>query len=296
MSQSTIAIATTPTVPTPRGRVRLFRAARRRPLLITGLVIVLAWIAVAALADLIAPYDPLSQAFVPLTPPSPEHLFGTDNLGRDTLSRVIHGSRISVTLSFALVGASMLIGGTIGLISGFFGGWVDELLMRIVDLFFAFPVIILAMAVAASLGANLQNSVLAGVVVSWPMYARTVRGLVVGLRESEFVQASRLAGVSSPRSIAVDIIPSIAGPTFVLATQELGSAILLLSGLSFLGLGAQPPLPEWGATIAAGTTYFAAWWIAVFPGLAIMSLAFAANLLGDGLRDAFDPRSGRSGR
>ncbi|MFC7766477.1 ABC transporter permease [Leucobacter soli] len=145
-----------------------------------------------------------------------------------------------------LVAAAMIIGTLLGMVSGFFGGRVDEVLMRLVDLFFAFPVIILAMAVAAALGASVQNAVLAGVIVSWPIYARMSRGLVVGYRDAEFVISSRLAGMSSTRSIAVDLIPSVAGPMLVLATQDVGAAILLLASLSFLGVGAQPPMPEWG--------------------------------------------------
>jgi peptide/nickel transport system permease protein len=266
----------------------------RMPMFAISLAIAAGWLVVIVFADVIAPFDPLAQIAQPLLPPGPANWFGTDELGRDVFSRVIHGARISLVMALLLVSCAALTGSAVGLISGFFGGWVDEAAMRIVDLFFAFPVIILAMAVAASLGANVQNAVLAGIVVSWPLYARTVRGLVVGLRDSEFVISSRLAGMGSGRSMAVDLLPSIIGPTIVLATQEVGSAILLLASLSFLGVGAQPPMPEWGAMISAGITHMNAWWIAAFPGMAIMTVALAFNLIGDGVRDIFDPRMKRS--
>lgn len=293
---------TTTAIPASKERRRIRRQATfgairrvlRTPMFAISLGIIVGWLIVMLFGDLIAPYGANAQTAAQLLPPSGEHLFGTDELGRDVFSRVIHGARISLILSLVLVTCAMLIGAIIGIVAGFFGGWVDEVAMRLVDLFFAFPVIILAMAVAASLGANVQNAVLAGIIVSWPLYARTVRGLVVGLRDSEFVVSSRLAGMSSGRSMTVDLLPSISGPTIVLATQEVGSAILLLASLSFLGVGAQPPQPEWGAMISAGMTHMGAWWISLFPGLAIVSVALAFNLIGDGVRDMFDPRMKRS--
>lgn len=293
---------TTTSIPVARERRRMKLAATlgpvrrilKMPLFAASLAIVGAWVIVIIFADQLAPFSPTQQLGVALSPPSWEHFFGTDELGRDVFSRVLHGARISLVFSVILVTAAILIGTAIGMISGFFGGKIDEFLMRVVDLFFAFPVIILAMVVAAALGASVQNAVLAGVIVSWPVYARTVRGLVVSYRDAEFVISSRLAGMGSGRSIMVDLVPSVAGPTLVLATQEIGSAILLLASLSFLGVGAQPPMPEWGAMIAAGVNQFNSWWIAVFPGLAIVSVALAFNLLGDGLRDMFDPKMKRS--
>ena len=293
---------TTTSIPRPAERRRMKMLAAwgvasrilRMPLFAISLSIVLVWLIVIVFANQIAPFSPTAQLSDPLLAPSWSHLFGTDELGRDVFSRIVHGARISLVFAIVLVTAAMLIGTLIGVISGFFGGRIDELLMRLVDLFFAFPVIILAMAVAAALGASVQNAVLAGVIVSWPMYARMARGLVVGYRDAEFVISSRLAGMSSGRSIMVDLLPSIAGPTIVLATQDVGSAILLLASLSFLGVGAQPPMPEWGAMISAGVSHFNAWWIAVFPGLAIVSVALAFNLLGDGLRDMLDPKMKRS--
>lgn len=294
--------ATTTSIPAATDRRRMKAAATwgavsrvlRMPLFAVSLGIVLVWVIIIIFGDQIAPFSATAQGAQPLLPPGGPHLFGTDELGRDVFSRVIHGARISLVFAVILVVGAMLIGSLVGVIAGFFGGWIDEALMRLVDLFFAFPVIILAMAVAAALGASVQNAVIAGIIVSWPMYARTVRGLVVGYRDAEFVLSSRLAGMGSGRSIMVDLLPSIAGPTLVLATQDIGTAILLLASLSFLGVGAQPPMPEWGAMISAGVTHFNSWWIAVFPGLAIVTVALAFNLLGDGLRDVFDPKMKRS--
>jgi peptide/nickel transport system permease protein len=277
----------------PRTTRRFTLGKYRSTGLLIGVGALAVWAVAILLAPYIAPFDPLAQTFDPLTGPSAQNWFGTDELGRDVFSRVLYGSRISVVYGIILVACSAAIGTVVGLAAGFFGGWVDEVLMRLVDLVFAFPVIILAMAIAASLGANLRNSVIAGVIVSWPIYARTVRGLVVGLRESDFVLASRLSGTSSLRSIRIDVMPSVAGPVLVLATQEVGGAILLLAGLSFLGLGAQPPLAEWGSMIAAGANHLSSWWIAVFPGLAILTVALAFNLIGDSLRDILDPRTKR---
>jgi peptide/nickel transport system permease protein len=186
---------------------------------------------------------------------------------------------------------AVVIGGVLGGIAGYFGGWVDEVIMRATDLVFAFPTIILAMAVTAALGPSLRNAVLAVVVVFWPSYARVVRGLVMSLGQSDYVSATRLLGASSRRALVVDVLPNIAGPVMVLATLDLGNAILLLAGLSFLGLGAQPPTPEWGSMVNTGTQYFQRWWMGTFPGLAILSAVLAFNFLGDSLRDALDPTS-----
>ncbi|WAX58993.1 ABC transporter permease [Jatrophihabitans cynanchi] len=274
-----------------RQRSRALARLKRNRLLTIGALLLLVVAGVALLAPLIAPSSPIKQSFAPLQAPSASHWFGTDEVGRDVLSRVVFGSRVSVLFAVLLVVCAMVIGGLVGVVAGFFGGVVDEVLMRIVDLVFAFPIIILAMAVAASLGPSLHNAVIAGVLVSWPMYARTVRGLVMSLREADFVAANRLAGVGSMRSMFIDVLPSVAGPILVLATMEVGGAILLLAGLSFLGLGAQPPEAEWGSMISAGINYFNSWWIAVFPGLAIMLVALAFNLIGDGLRDWLDPQT-----
>jgi peptide/nickel transport system permease protein len=273
-------------------RVRL-PAAWRQPLTIVGAAIAIAWIVIAIFAPLIAPDDPLGQTFTPSVGPSLHHLFGTDELGRDVFSRVIYGSRVSIPIAVALVALAASIGSVVGAIAGYFRGFVDGALMRATDLVFAFPPIILAMVVAAVLGRGLFNAALAIVVVAWPSYARVVRGLVLSVGDSEYVQSARLLGASSRRTLVRDVLPNVAGPVFVLATLDLANAILLLSGLSFLGLGAQPPKAEWGSMVAEGTQYFQWWWIGTFPGLAIFTVVLAFNFLGDSLRDVFDPRTAR---
>ena len=269
---------------------RRLRTGLRRPLALIGLAIVLVWTLLALLAPWVAPYDPLAQDFLLFEPPSRAHPFGTDELGRDVLSRVVYGARLSLPLAVLLVSLSILIGGALGSIAGYFRSLPDAIVMRTVDLVFAFPAIILAMVVTASLGPNVRNAVLAIVVVSWPAYARVVRGLVLSLGDSQFVQSSRLLGSSSRRTLVRDILPNLAGPVIVLGTLDLANAILLLSGLSFLGLGAQPPTPEWGSMVAVGTQNFQFWWVGMFPGLAIFTAVLAFNFLGDSLRDRFDPR------
>ncbi len=283
----------------PRGRTKWFKRLRmprawRRPLGIAGLVIIAFWTLVVIFGPLIAPYDPLAQDFTRYTPPSPEHLFGTDGVGRDIFSRVVYGSRVSIPVALLLVALSVIVGGTIGAIAGYFGGVLDSILMRIVDLFFAFPAIILAMAVAAALGPSLVNAVLAIVVVFWPAYARVTRSLVLGLRDSNYIAASRLLGVSAFRALVREVLPNALGPILVLATLEIGNAILLLSGLSYLGLGAVPPTPEWGAMVSDGARVYYNYWVALFPGLAIFSVVIAFNFVGDVLRDALDPQSSQS--
>jgi peptide/nickel transport system permease protein len=279
--------------PTAVGRVR---PVWRRPLAVAGAAIALMWLVVAIFAPLIAPYDPLAQSFTALQPPSLDHPFGTDELGRDVLSRVIYAARISIPLAILLVTLAAAIGGVLGAIAGYFRGLTDGAVMRVTDLVFAFPAIILAMVVTAVLGRGLRNAVLAIVIVAWPAYARIVRGLVLSIGDSEYVQSARLLGVSSRRTLFRDVLPNVAGPVLVLMTLDLGTAILLLSGLSFLGLGAQPPNPEWGSMVATGTQYFQQWWIGTFPGLAIFTAVVAFNFLGDSLRDFFDPSSASADR
>jgi peptide/nickel transport system permease protein len=269
------------------------RPTWRQPLAVVGAVIALAWIVVAIFAPLIAPHDPLAQTFTPSQSPSLHHLFGTDELGRDVFSRVVYGSRVSVPIALLLVTLAATIGGIVGGVAGYFRGLVDGAFMRTVDLVFAFPPIILAMVVAAVLGRGLRNAALAIVVVAWPSYARVVRGLVLSVGESEFVQSARLLGAPARRTLVRDVLPNVVGPVFVLATLDLANAILLLSGLSFLGLGAQPPKAEWGSMVADGTQYFQWWWMGTFPGLAIFTVVLAFNFIGDSLRDVFDPRTAR---
>jgi peptide/nickel transport system permease protein len=283
---SDIALGTRPL----RRRLRV-PAAWRQPLAVIGVVIALIWVLVAIFAPLIAPHDPLAQTATAAQPPSLHHLFGTDELGRDVFSRVVFGSRVSLPIALALVALAATIGAIIGSVAGYFRGLTDGTLMRATDLVFAFPPIILAMVVAAVLGRGLFNAALAIVVVAWPSYARVVRGLVLSVGDSEYVQSARLLGVSTRRSLVRDVLPNVAGPVFVLATLDLANAILLLAGLSFLGLGAQPPQAEWGSMVAEGTQYFQWWWIGTFPGLAIFTVVLAFNFMGDSLRDVFDPRT-----
>jgi peptide/nickel transport system permease protein len=280
---------------TPGGLRARFREripkAWRTPLGITGAVVAAVWVLVAALGPLLWPHDPLAQDLPRLQPPGGAYWFGTDELGRDVLSRVLAGARVTVPLALLLVGLSVLVGGLLGLAAGFFGRWVGETVMRLTDLVMAFPTVILAMVVAASLGASLVNAVLAALVVSWPAYARVTRGLVLGVREADYVLADRLLGFSAARSLRTDIVPMVTGPVLILASLDIGTATLLLSGLSFLGLGAKPPTAEWGSMVATAINHFDAWWMGVFPGLAILTVVMAFNFLGDALRDALDPRT-----
>ncbi|HTT90919.1 MAG TPA: ABC transporter permease [Acidimicrobiales bacterium] len=265
----------------------------RQPLALIGISIIVAWILVAIFAPLLAPYPPNLQ-FGPLTAaPSHLYLFGTDELGRDVFSRVLYGSRLSLPLAALLVAVAMFLGSVLGAIAGFSAGAVDSVIMRIADVVFAFPGIILALAIAAALGAQLRNAVIAVIIVSWPSYARLSRGLVLGARSSEYVTSARLLGSSGWRTMWVELRPNIAGPILVLAALDIGNAVLLLSGLSFLGLGAQPPTAEWGSMVAEGAQNFNSWWIGLFPGLAILTVVLAFNFLGDALRDMLDPRTAR---
>jgi peptide/nickel transport system permease protein len=290
----------TTVVPEPTRLARLresaSRPALRQPLTIVGAAIAVLWFLVALLAPLIAPYGPLEQSFVPFSPPSADHPFGTDELGRDVLSRVVYGARISLPLGLLLVVLASTIGGVLGAIAGYFRGWADGAVMRVADLVFAFPAIILAMVVTAALGPGLTNAVLALVIVAWPSYARVVRSLVLSVGDSEYVWATRLLGASARRALVREVLPNVVGPVLVLATLDIGNAILLLSGLSFLGLGAQPPTAEWGSMVAVGAQQFQFWWMGTFPGLAIFTAVLAFNFIGDSLRDVFDPRTARESR
>ncbi len=275
--------------------LKALRYFRRSPLAITGATIVTAWILVSIFAGRIAPYGPLQQDIANrLQGPSATHLMGTDQLGRDVLSRIIHGGRISLPIGFFVVALSMITGTVLGSIAGYFGGAVDTALMRITDMVMGFPAIILAMAIAAALGAGLDKSTLAIVIVWWPSYARIVRSLVLTVRENEYVTASRAVGCRQGRILLRTVLPNCMAPAIVMATMDIGNAILTFSGLSFLGLGAVPPTPEWGSMVASGILVFDQWWVSAFPGLAIMSVVMGFNFLGDGLRDALDPRLRRS--
>lgn len=263
----------------------------RRPGAVFGIAVLVGWLLVAALAPLIAPGSPTAPSANELLPPSASHWFGTDELGRDVLSRVLYGARLSLPLALLLVALASVAGSSIGAFAGLAGGLIDSTVMRVTDMFFAFPSIVLTMAFAAALGPSLQSAVLAVVIVSWPPYTRLVRGLVVTMRSSNYLAVSRLLGVSSARLLTRDVLPNVAGPILVVAMLDIGGAVLLLAGLSFLGLGAQPPAAEWGAMVSGATQYFSDWWMGLFPGLAIATVVFGVNMIGDALRDYFDPRS-----
>jgi peptide/nickel transport system permease protein len=289
----------TTVVPEERPRWRFPRRAGgawRQPLTVIGATVAIGWAVVAVLAPVLAPFDPLEQAFVPFEAPSAEHPFGTDELGRDVLSRVIYGARISLPLGLLLVALASTIGAVLGALAGYFRGLTDGAVMRAADLVFAFPAIILAMVVTAALGPGLRNAVIALVIVAWPSYARVVRSLVLSVGDADYVWATRLLGASSRRALVREVLPNVVGPVLVLATLDVGNAILLLAGLSFLGLGAQLPTPEWGSMVATGTQYFQFWWMGTFPGLAIFTAVLAFNFIGDSLRDVFDPRTARESR
>lgn len=277
----------------PRRRRPWLPRAWRTPLALVGTVIALVWIVIAILAPWIAPHDPLAQDLPRLAAPSAEAIMGTDVNGRDVFSRLLLGAQTTIPLALMLVVCAMVIGTIVGALAGYLGGWVDEVLMRITDMVMAFPTVILAMVIAASLGPSIMNAVIAGIIVAWPPYARITRSLVLGLRSQNYVVAGRLLGFSPLRSLLRDVLPNIAGPVLVLASLDIGTAILLLSGLSFLGLGAQPPTPEWGTMIAAAMQNTSAWWLGLFPGLAILSIVMAFNFIGDSLRDALDPLAAR---
>lgn len=273
------------------GVARARRAWWRQPTMLVGLIVAGAWLLVAIFGPLLAPHDPLAQDFAITQAPSGAHPFGTDELGRDMLSRVLVAARHSLPLAVLLVVCAGTLGTALGVLAGYLGGFVDGLIMRLADLFSAFPAIVLAMVVTASLGPSTRNAVLALVTVTWPIYARVVCALVLSIGQSEYVQAFRLHGASARRAMVKEVLPNVLGPITVLATIYLADALLLLAGLSFLGLGTRPPTPEWGSMIAVGTQYFQNWWMATFPGLAIFSAALAFNFIGDGLRDVFDPQA-----
>jgi peptide/nickel transport system permease protein len=257
-----------------------------------GALLTLALIFIALAAPLLAPFDPFHQDTIRrLEPPSKDHLLGLDDLGRDVLSRIIWGARVSLRVGFSVVILTSLIGVTLGAISGYFGGLIDTIIMRITDILMAFPGILLAIALVAVLGPNLNNVVLALATIGWVSYARLVRGQVLKVREMEYVTAARALGARSPRVIALHVLPNVINPVIVMATLGLAGAILAEAALSFLGLGVQPPTPSWGAMLTSGRRYLGlANHLAIYPGIAIMLAVMGLNFLGDGLIDALDPK------
>ncbi|AZO26160.1 MULTISPECIES: nickel transporter permease [unclassified Mesorhizobium] len=287
--------------PASRMQARLGRAyvAWRRfsanRLALVGLLIILALVAVAAFADVLAPYSPtvgdLKNAR--LLPPGAAHWFGTDDLGRDIYSRIVYGSRwtLYVVILVAIIAAP--IGLLVGTVAGYAGGWTDAILMRITDIFLAFPKLVLALAFVAALGPGIENAVLAIAITSWPPYARIARAETLTVRNSDYIKAVQLMGASPFRIVLRHIMPLCISSLIIRVTLDMAGIILTAAGLGFLGLGAQPPLPEWGAMIASGRRFILdQWWVAAAPGAAILIVSLGFNLLGDGLRDALDPRSG----
>lgn len=256
-----------------------------------GLFICTLWFLVAVFAPFIIPHSTTAQDLsIRFQPPSFSHFFGTDELGRDVFSRVIYGSRISLTAGVITVISAFSFGILFGGIAGYKGGVIDEVMMRFSELIMAFPPLILAMVIAAALGPSIVNSVVAMAIIWWPNYARLMRSMVISLKESEYVVASKVMGASHIRILFLEILPNSLGPLLVMATLDLGNAILMFSGLSFLGLGTQPPTPEWGSMVSDGAKVLQNWWVSTFPGLAIFSIAIGANFVGDGLRDFLDPK------
>ena len=271
---------------------RSLRKIRKNRLALFGFFIVGLLVFVAVFAPLIAPYSPTKMSLRDrLAPPSLSHLFGTDDAGRDILSRVIYGSRITLRICLVVVGLTLGIGTLLGVLSGYMGGWIDEMIMRLTDVFLAFPALILAMAIASALGPSLEHAIIAMVVIWWPRYARVTRGQVISIRESDYVTAARALGASSSRIMLYHILPNCTSPIVVQATLDLGEVVLTAATLSFIGFGAQPPVPEWGAMISVGRNFLRDyWWYPTFPGLAILLTVMGFNLLGDAVRDVLDPR------
>jgi peptide/nickel transport system permease protein len=299
---STAATEVVPLAPSkPRGErewVTLLRRLARRRTALFGMLVVLAVMLAAVAAPLVAPFDPLEQDIGQrLREPGWQdeqgrvHLLGTDHLGRDILSRVVFGSRIALLVGLAAVVISGVLGMLIGLVAGYFGGRLDDFLMRLADIQLAFPFILLAIAVIGVLGPSLRNIIIVIGVSSWVVYARVVRGEVLSIREREYVHAAVALGSRPWRVLMTHVLPNTFTPWLVVATLDMARVIVIESALSFLGLGVQPPTPTWGGMLADGRVYLStAWWLATFPGLAILVTVLGINLLGDGLRDTLDPR------
>lgn len=286
--------------PTSRRQARLgqmwlaWLRLRRNPLAMSGLAIIMLLLAMAAFAPLFATHDPVTQDLTQrLLPPfTPGHWLGTDDFGRDIWSRIVHGARITLYIVALVALTAPALGLLIGTVAGYFGGWVDTVLMRVTDIFLAFPRLILALALVAVLGPGIFNAVLAIALTAWPPYARVARAETLTVRNSDYIAAVRLQGAPAARIIAGHIVPMCLPSVIIRVTLDMAGVILIAAGLGFLGLGAQPPLPEWGLMISSGRKFlFEQWWVATMPGLAIFIVSLGFNLLGDGLRDVLDPRS-----
>lgn len=285
--------------PASRGQAAAGRAYRvagdlmRNPLAVVGSLIILALILTAIFAPWIAPESPVGQDLSNrLMPPSAEHWMGTDELGRDIFSRVVYGARITLLIVGLVAVISAPLGLLIGAISGYFGGWTDRVLMGLTDVFLSMPKLILALAFAAALGPGIENAIIAIAITTWPAYARIARAETLTIRNSEFVAATRLLGASHTRLITRHILPLCTSSMIIRVTLDMAGIILTAAGLGFLGLGAQPPLPEWGAMISRGRSFILdQWWVATMPGFAIIVVSLGFCFLGDGLRDVLDPKS-----
>jgi peptide/nickel transport system permease protein len=278
----------------PRGQA-LWRGLRANPLLAVGAVTAAAIIVVAVAAPLLAPFPgdagSATHPFQVLRPPSARHLFGTDQVGRDVFSRVLYGARISPLIAVIVLVIACVIGIPLGVAAGYFGGWVDEVIMRVTDVFLAFPSLLLALALAAVLPTSLTSLTIAIAVTWWPWYTRLIRGQAASVAGRAYIDSCRVLGIRPWRIILRHVLPNSVTPLIVQVSLDVGGVILTASALSFLGLGAQDPTPDWGLMIAEGQNYFTTdWWVVTFPGIAILVTAFAFNLIGDGLRDLMDPK------
>lgn len=274
----------------PSLATRALKHARKYPSMWVGLIVLILFLLVIVFAEQIAQQDPLAQDLTfRLKPPSAEHWFGTDELGRDIFSRVVHGARVSLPASFVVVIIGVAVGSFLGALAGFSGGLLDDGIMRIADVTLAFPSIVLALAISAFLGPSLRNAIIAACIVLWPEYARLMRSQVLVVRSFDFVTAARSLGMPELYILVRHILPNAWTPLIIKAALDVGGIILLVSALSFLGLGITPPTAEWGAMIALGRSKFYQWWLATFPGLAILAVILACNLLSEGLRNWLDP-------
>jgi peptide/nickel transport system permease protein len=275
----------------------LWAAFRRNPLTLVGLVIVAGFVLTAAAAPILAIQSPLVQDLAHrLDPPTVAHPFGLDSLGRDVLSRVVYGARISVVSGISVVSAAVAFGVAAGTAAGWHGGWWDEVLMRVTDMFLAFPSLVLAMAISAILTPSLTNALIAIAITSWPSYARLARAQTLTIRPRNYIEAARAQGARDLAIVLRHLIPNAIAPLFVQATLEVGGIILTSAGLAFIGFGAQPPTPEWGLMVSEGRSFLMdQWWVATFPAVSILLLVLGFNLLGDGVRDVLDPRLRKTG-
>ena len=271
----------------------VWKSPWKRVMVIAGLIVTSFWLFVLVTLPWWAPFKPLEAVGQRLQPPSWHHLFGTDALSRDVFTRTLYGARQTLPVSVGVIVCAVTIGTVLGSLAGFFGGWVESVVMRLVDVTLAFPPIFLAMAVAAALGPGLRNAFLAMVIVWWPIYARLLRGQVQAVKHRDHIQAAVSIGATRWRILRKHVLPLSFTPALINATLDLGQVVILTATLSFLGLGAKPPSPEWGAMITDGAQFFYQWWVAVAPGIAILTVAMSFNFLGDGLRDALDVRAKR---